>query len=137
MQRSGLPVGDRFAVAVGERAAGDHDQVDQRADAEAAGREQPEHARADLADVEAVDAEPADEDAQQQRDQARFRAGVRVNGFCRCHGAAALWADNGFVDQLRAAMSAVFHGVSPPSLPPQRPRYLSHGGDTCHLIKSV
>ena len=41
------------------------------------------------------------------------------------------------VDQLRAAMSAVFHGVSPPSLPPQRPRYLSHGGDICHVIKSV
>lgn len=137
MQRSGLPVGDRLSVAVGECAAGDHDQVDQRADAEAAGREQPEHARADLADVEPVDAESADEDAQQQRDQARFRAGVRVNGFCRCHGAAALWADDGLVDQLRAAMSAVFHGVSPPSLPPQRPRYLSHGGDICHVIKSV
>ena len=60
-----------------------------------------------------MDAESADEDAQQQRDQARFRAGVRVNGFCRCHGAAALWADDGLVDQLRAAMSAVFHGVSP------------------------
>ena len=52
----------------------------------------------DLADVDAVDAEPADEDAQQQRDQARFRAGVRVNAALGLHGAAALRADDGLID---------------------------------------
>ena len=81
----------------------------------------------DLADVEAVDAETADKDAQQQRDQARFRAGVRVDAALGLHGAAALRADNGLIDQLRAALSTVFHGFCPPSRqPPQRPRFLSY-----------
>lgn len=56
------------AFFVGERANGDHDQIDQRPDAESAKREQLEEPGADFIDVEPVDAQGAEEETQQQRD---------------------------------------------------------------------
>lgn len=51
-----VPVREGLAVFVGEAAAGDHDEVDERADAKEPSRKQPQDAGSGLADVEAVDA---------------------------------------------------------------------------------
>ena len=58
---------DQAVAVVREVLGRDHDDIPQRADAEAAAREQPEDARADLADVEAMDAEITQEDGEEQR----------------------------------------------------------------------
>lgn len=50
---------DDAAVFVREVLRRDQDDVDQRADAEAPAGQQPQYARADLADIEAMDAETA------------------------------------------------------------------------------
>src|SRR5262245_33668501 len=60
-----LPGLDRSAVAIRELADGDQDEVDQRPDAEAAQRDELQDTGADLAHVEAMDAEEAEEEAQQ------------------------------------------------------------------------
>src|SRR5690606_19383886 len=56
----------------------DHDQVDQHPDAQTAEGHDHEDAGADLADVEAVDAEAAQEQAQQQGDDPGLLAGRRT-----------------------------------------------------------
>src|SRR5690606_1029178 len=60
------PLGQLVALLIGEGADGDHDQVDQRPDAQAAEGDDLQDAGADLADVEAVDAKHAEEEAQQK-----------------------------------------------------------------------
>lgn len=58
-----------FAVAIGKFAANYHNEVDYRADAEAAHGEQPQNAGAGFADIEAMNSETADEKADEQRSE--------------------------------------------------------------------
>lgn len=68
------PLRKLIALLVGEGTDDDHDEVDQRPDAEAAEGDQLQDAGADLADVEAVRAEAAEKEAQQEcRQDAFFR----------------------------------------------------------------
>lgn len=87
---------DEPTCVIREVLGGDHDDIHQRADAEAARGEQPEDARADLARVEAVDAEIAKEDREQQRHEP-ILVGIlpaldAVCALCLCRAFAALAA---------------------------------------------
>lgn len=113
---------DEAIGIVREVLGGDHDDIHQRADAKAPGREQPEDARADLADVEAVDAQIAKEDGEEQRHEPvflRVLPGLRVRlRFCSAFAAGAVGAAE-FADVNRPpAVGAVFgfHFVVPPYL---------------------
>ena len=57
---------NRVSVLVGKLAAENLDKVNKISDAEQAGRQQVEDARADLADIEAMNAETAKEEAEQE-----------------------------------------------------------------------
>ena len=57
---------NQVSVLVGEPAAENLDKVDKVPDAEQSGRQQVENARADLADIEAMNAEAAKEEAEQE-----------------------------------------------------------------------
>lgn len=66
------------AVLVSELPAEDHDEVHEIADAEQTAREHIENARTRLSDIEAVNAEAAEEEAKQERRHpvlGRLRAG--------------------------------------------------------------
>ena len=63
---------DQAIVFVREILGGDHDDIHQRSDAQTTASEQPEDARADLADVEAMDAEITQKDGEQQRHKPVF-----------------------------------------------------------------
>ena len=57
------------AVFVGELPAEDHDEVHEIADAEQTAREHIENARTRLSDIEAVNAEAAEEEAKQKKSE--------------------------------------------------------------------
>src|SRR5579872_220921 len=65
------------ALLILEGADNDQNEIDQHPDAETAERYEFEDARSDLADVEAVDPQHADQKAQQQSDQAKLGARTR------------------------------------------------------------
>jgi hypothetical protein len=78
--RTGPPTSERLplerqARLVLEDAAQQHDEVHERPHAGAAERHDHQDARADLAGVEPVDPERAEEEAQQRRDEQVLRAG--------------------------------------------------------------
>ena len=113
---------DQAVFVVREILGGDHDDIHQRADAEATPGEQPEDARADLAGIEAMDAEIAQKDRKQQRHEpvpigilATLHAGAMR--LCRAIAAVAVRATE-FSGLNRApAIGTVFgfHVVVPPS----------------------
>ena len=72
---------DQVPILVGELAAKNLDKVNKISDAEQAGRQRIENTRADLADIVAVDAEAAKEEAEQERCQPvlRFDRNLRRN----------------------------------------------------------
>src|ERR1043165_5399851 len=86
-RRSG-PLGERVAGLVLERADDDQDEVDQHPDAEPPEGDQLQDPGADLADIEAVNAEKAEEQAQEhRREDALVRgAGRRLPGTARGAG---------------------------------------------------
>ena len=79
---------DRVSVLVGELAADNLDEVYQISDAEQASRQQVEDARASLADIEAMNAETAKEEAEQEGCQPVL--GIGRNLRCDMFGAAYL-----------------------------------------------
>jgi hypothetical protein len=68
------PLRDLVAVAIGEGAANDHDEINQCPDAEPAGSQQLDDAGADFAGVKPVDAEVAEEKAKEECGQDSFVA---------------------------------------------------------------
>ena len=71
-----LAVLDEVSALIGEAANGDHDDVDDPPHAESTTGQEHEDSRADLADVETVNAEATEEDCQQKCGDEAFIADV-------------------------------------------------------------
>ena len=113
---SDVPLGDETSLSVAEVAAGDENQVYNGPNAESKPAEEYHgDAGSRTAEIETMDTDNSEEDAEKKRTQPAFCAGIGITGALSVHtirkylSAPALGTDFGVVKYLSSAVSAVFH----------------------------